>query len=99
MGNMILSMPKMISRRTSASRDLVVAAGACGRSGQKALGVFGCVIGVAAIAGQILVGLLLAADIWGLTWRPIFLINVPLALGTIVAAAFVLPKIPRGCST
>jgi EmrB/QacA subfamily drug resistance transporter len=58
----------------------------------KALGVFGCVIGVAAIAGQILGGVLLAVDIWGLTWRPIFLINVPLALGTIVAAAFVLPK-------
>jgi predicted MFS family arabinose efflux permease len=37
-------------------------------------------------------GALLALDIWGLEWRPIFLINVPLALATIVAAAFVLPK-------
>jgi MFS family permease len=58
----------------------------------KALGVFGCVIGVAAIAGQILGGALLAVDIWGLEWRPIFLINVALALATIAAAAFVLPK-------
>jgi MFS family permease len=63
-----------------------------GEDRSKALGVFGCVIGVAAIAGQILGGALLALDIWGLEWRPIFLINVPLALATIVAAALVLPK-------
>jgi MFS family permease len=58
----------------------------------KALGVLGSVIGVAAIAGQIVGGALLAVNVWGLTWRPIFLINVPLALGTIVAAEFVLAK-------
>jgi EmrB/QacA subfamily drug resistance transporter len=61
----------------------------------KALGIFGSVIGLAAIAGQILGGLLLAADLWGLTWRPIFLVNVPLALGTMIAAAFVLGKDQR----
>jgi MFS family permease len=61
----------------------------------KALGIFGSVIGLAAIAGQILGGLLLAADIWELTWRPIFLVNVPLALGTAIAATFVLGKDQR----
>jgi EmrB/QacA subfamily drug resistance transporter len=58
----------------------------------KALAVFGCVIGVAAIAGQIVGGALLALDLWNLAWRPIFLVNVPLALATIAAAAFVLPE-------
>jgi EmrB/QacA subfamily drug resistance transporter len=58
----------------------------------KALGIFGSVIGIAAIAGQILGGTLLALNLWGLEWRPIFLVNVPLALITISAAIFILPK-------
>jgi EmrB/QacA subfamily drug resistance transporter len=58
----------------------------------KALGIFGSVIGIAAVAGQILGGTIIALNIWHLEWRPIFLVNVPLALGTIVAAAFILPK-------
>jgi len=57
-----------------------------------ALGIFGSVIGIAAVAGQILGGTILALDLWHLEWRPIFLVNVPLALGTIAAAVFVLPR-------
>ena len=53
----------------------------------KALGIFGSVIGIAAVAGQILGGTIIALDIWHLEWRPIFLVNVPLALATIIAAA------------
>jgi EmrB/QacA subfamily drug resistance transporter len=63
-----------------------------GNDRAKALGIFGSVIGIAAVAGQILGGSILALDIWHLEWRPIFLVNVPLALGTIVAALFILPK-------
>jgi EmrB/QacA subfamily drug resistance transporter len=58
----------------------------------KALGIFGSVIGIASIAGQIMGGTILALDIWGLEWRPIFLVNVPLALAAVVAAIFILPK-------
>jgi len=61
----------------------------------KALAIFGSVIGVAAIAGQILGGALLALDLWHLEWRPIFLINVPLAVGTILGAVFILPRDQR----
>jgi EmrB/QacA subfamily drug resistance transporter len=61
----------------------------------KALGIFGSVIGVAAVAGQILGGAIIALDIWHLEWRPIFLVNVPLVLATIIAAAFILPKDDR----
>jgi EmrB/QacA subfamily drug resistance transporter len=63
-----------------------------GNERARALGVFGSVIGIAAVAGQILGGTILALDIWNLEWRPIFLVNVPLALGTIIAALFILPK-------
>src|ERR1700728_3206527 len=58
----------------------------------KALGIFGSVIGIAAVAGQILGGTILALDLCHLEWRPIFLVNVPLAAATIVAAIFILPK-------
>lgn len=63
-----------------------------GEDRAKALGIFGSVIGIAAVTGQILGGTLLALDLWHLEWRPIFLVNVPLALATIVAAVFILPK-------
>jgi MFS family permease len=58
----------------------------------KALGIFGSVIGIAAVAGQILGGSIIALDLWHLEWRPIFLVNVPLALATIVGAIFILPR-------
>jgi EmrB/QacA subfamily drug resistance transporter len=63
-----------------------------GEDRAKALGIFGSVIGIAAVAGQILAGTIIAVDLWHLEWRPIFLVNVPLALATIVAAVFILPK-------
>jgi MFS family permease len=57
----------------------------------KALGIFGSVIGIAAIAGQLIGGLLLAANLFGLTWRPAFLVNVPFAILAVVAAVVILP--------
>lgn len=48
--------------------------------------LFGAVSGVSAAIGPPLGGLLLAADIGGLTWRPIFLINLPIGLITLVGA-------------
>jgi EmrB/QacA subfamily drug resistance transporter len=57
-----------------------------------ALAIFGSVIGIASIAGQVLGGTILALDIWGLEWRPIFLVNVPIALAAVAAALFILPK-------
>jgi len=58
----------------------------------RALGIFGSVIGIAAIAGQLIGGLLLAADIFGLGWRPAFLVNVPLGALAVVAALLILPQ-------
>jgi len=51
-----------------------------------AFSVFGPVMGASAIVGPILAGFIISANIGGLTWRPIFLINIVLgAIGFIVA--------------
>ncbi|MDR9754176.1 MFS transporter [Pseudomonas sp. SZMC_28357] len=57
----------------------------------RALGLYGATIGLAAIIAQALGGLLIAADIFHLAWRVIFLINLP-----IVAAVFIggIPLLP-----
>src|SRR3954470_5823477 len=44
----------------------------------KAFGLFGTVIGMSSFAGNALGGVLVSADIFGLSWRPIFLINLPI---------------------
>jgi EmrB/QacA subfamily drug resistance transporter len=58
----------------------------------RALGLFGSTAGMAAIAGQLIGGALLGLDIFGWTWRPVFLVNVPVGLLTILAAIAVLPN-------
>jgi MFS family permease len=52
-----------------------------------AFGALGAVVGLGAIAGPLLGGVLLGADLWGLSWRPIFLINLPVGIVALVAAA------------
>ncbi len=51
----------------------------------RAIGYFGTTLGLAAIAAQLIGGALVQADIAGLSWRPIFLVNVPVGA---VALAF-----------
>ncbi|MBD9676619.1 MFS transporter [Pseudomonas sp. PDM18] len=57
----------------------------------RALAVYGAALGFAAVAAQVLGGVLIAADVFGLQWRAIFLINLP-----IVAAVFLfgMPFLP-----
>ncbi|MEY9937875.1 MFS transporter [Streptacidiphilus sp. MAP5-3] len=57
----------------------------------RALGVFGAVIGIASIAGQLIGGALLALNLFGWTWRPVFLVNVPVGILAAVAAVVWLP--------
>lgn len=58
----------------------------------KAYAAFGAVQGVATVGGPVLGGVLIDADLFGLAWRPIFLINVPIGLVTIIAAAVLLAE-------
>jgi hypothetical protein len=57
----------------------------------KALGFFGGVMGSAAVLGLILGGLLVQWNLFSLEWRPIFLVNVPVGIGALIAAWFVVP--------
>ena len=53
----------------------------------KAFGLFGTVIGTSSFSGNVIGGLLVSANVLGLSWRPIFLINLPVGLLTVIAAA------------
>jgi len=57
----------------------------------KAFGLFGPLLGLASVGGPILAGFLIDADIFGLSWRPIFLINLVLGGAGLVLAAGLLP--------
>jgi EmrB/QacA subfamily drug resistance transporter len=59
---------------------------------QKAFGVFGPVMGLAAIAGPLVGGSLVNVDILGTGWRAIFLVNVPLGMAAIAAGLRFLPR-------
>ncbi|MDE2410253.1 MAG: MFS transporter [Sphingomonadales bacterium] len=55
------------------------------------MAMFGLIGGLAAIAGPILGGLLIQADVFGLGWRIVFLINLPVGVAAIAAALAFLP--------
>jgi MFS family permease len=57
-----------------------------------ALNIYGTGVGVAVAAGQLLGGVLIAADIGGLGWRTAFLINVPIGLLVIPACYALVPE-------
>jgi EmrB/QacA subfamily drug resistance transporter len=58
----------------------------------KAFGLFGPVIGLGAVLGPVLGGLLVQADLLGTGWRLVFFVNVPLGIATLIAAARLLPE-------
>ncbi|GAA4127892.1 MFS transporter [Actinomadura keratinilytica] len=62
-----------------------------GRARATAFAVFGATIGLASIAGQAIGGLLIHLDLFGLGWRNVFLVNVPLGLLALIGAARTLP--------
>ncbi|MFI5557310.1 MFS transporter [Streptomyces sp. NPDC051738] len=57
----------------------------------RAVALYGATSGIAAVVGQLVGGLLVSADIAGTSWRPIFLVNVPLGVLVLVVAARVVP--------
>jgi MFS family permease len=52
----------------------------------RALSIYGVVIGLSSVAGQLLGGALVGADLGGLGWRLIFLINLPVSVVAFIAA-------------
>lgn len=58
----------------------------------KALGAYGAVLGLASVAGPLLGGVLVEADLFGLGWRAIFWVNVPIAIAGLVLGARFMPE-------
>lgn len=63
-----------------------------GRRRATAFAVFGTTISLASVAGQLIGGVLVEANLFGLGWRTVFLINVPVALVALGLAAVSLPR-------
>ncbi|MFE0762170.1 MFS transporter [Streptomyces smyrnaeus] len=62
-----------------------------GRVRTRAIGLFGSVGGISIVTGQVLGGVLVAADLAGTGWRAIFLINVPVVLVALALGARTVP--------
>ncbi|WP_399217540.1 MFS transporter [Streptomyces sp. SAJ15] len=58
----------------------------------RALSLYGATGGLSMVAGQILGGVLVAADLAGTGWRAVFLVNVPVALLGLALAARTVPE-------
>ncbi|NID03292.1 MFS transporter [Luteibacter jiangsuensis] len=56
----------------------------------RALSLYGATFGLASVGGQVLGGVLVSADVLGLGWRSVFLINLPIILLAVPAALVLL---------
>src|SRR5690606_21114444 len=59
-----------------------------GTEREKAMGMVGAVVGVGSFLGNVLGGFMVGADLFGLGWRPIFFVNVPIGIIALVLAHF-----------
>ncbi|MGX8905866.1 MFS transporter [Streptomyces netropsis] len=58
----------------------------------KAFSLYGTVMSLGSVAGPVLGGVLTGADLLGLGWRPIFLINLPIGLAALLLGLRHLPE-------
>jgi EmrB/QacA subfamily drug resistance transporter len=58
----------------------------------KAFAVSGPIYGLGGILGPIIGGFIIQANIWHLTWRAVFLVNVPIGVVGVVAGWLLLPR-------
>ena len=59
----------------------------------KVIGLFGTISALGAVAGPLIGGALISVNFLGLEWRPIFLLNVPLGLISLIAALVFVPDV------
>lgn len=62
----------------------------------RAISVYGMVMGLAAVSGQLIGGVLIRTDLAGLGWRAIFWINVPLGVAALLASPRLVPESRAG---
>ncbi|MEV6250506.1 MFS transporter [Streptomyces sp. NPDC051742] len=58
----------------------------------RALSLYGATVGLSMMVGQILGGLLVAADVAGSGWRAVFLVNVPVTVAGLLLALRTVPE-------
>ncbi|MFJ8648389.1 MFS transporter [Streptomyces sp. NPDC093546] len=63
-----------------------------GESQAKAFGMYGMIMSLGGVLGPVLGAVLTSADIAGLGWRTIFLINLPIGLATVLFALRYIPE-------
>jgi EmrB/QacA subfamily drug resistance transporter len=63
-----------------------------GRDQARAFSMFGLSLGIGAVFGQLIGGLLIKADVLGLDWRTCFLINVPVGVAAVALTPRVVPE-------
>lgn len=78
-----LVMPQVLS---------LIQAGTSGDRRARAMGLYGANAGVSMVIGQVLGGVLVAADVAGLGWRTIFLVNVPIGLAGLILVRRTVPE-------
>lgn len=70
-----------------------------GQAHSRALGLYGAVGGLAFVVGQVLGGLLVSSDLWGMGWRAVFLINLPICALVLACARCWVPETRREAVT
>ena len=63
-----------------------------GKERGAAFGIYGATLGFASAIGLILGGVLTQANLFGWGWRAVFLVNIPIVVGSLIAAAIVVPE-------
>ena len=58
----------------------------------KATGYVGATVGVGSLLGNVVGGWLVGANLFGLEWRPIFFVNVPIGIAAIIATQLLLQE-------
>jgi len=61
----------------------------------RAFAIYGVTLGLAGAAGFALGGILVTLDLAGVGWRAVFFVNVPFGILILVAAAKIMPSVPR----
>ncbi|OKN29631.1 major facilitator superfamily transporter protein [Klebsiella pneumoniae] len=59
----------------------------------RVMSIFGLLGGAAGILGPVLGGIIIESNLFGLSWRPIFLINVPVIVVAVILAWRALPAV------
>ncbi|GAA0593286.1 MFS transporter [Streptomyces crystallinus] len=63
-----------------------------GQNRSRVFGLYGAVMSLANVLGPVMGGLLTEADLFGLSWRPIFLVNVPVGLAVLLLGRRFIPE-------